>query len=87
MKNIKVIENFLKHDNNCQGSNLWNIKAGNNLNVLYNYNAKIAVFTSNKCIINKKWLHYTKTTQININKIITLCNQKAIYIEYATLCD
>lgn len=87
MKNIEVIENFLKHGIKCKGSNLQNIKASNNLNVLYNYNAKIAVFTSNKCIINKKWLHYSKTTQTHINKVKTLCKQNNISIEYATLCD
>ena len=87
MKNIEIVENFIKSGKSCKSNNLENIKVYCNLSVLYSYNAKIAVLQNSICIINKKWLHYSKTTQTHINKVKTLCKQNNIPVEYATLCD
>lgn len=93
MKNIDVLKSFISAKNTCKTQHLKNIQVNKNgtLNVLYNYNAKIAVFMFNNVnkeyyiVINKKYLHYTKTTQIIINKLIALATENIIRIEYQEL--
>lgn len=95
MKNQEVLKKFFFGCENCQNSNknLENIKVSNNINVLYNYNAKIAVLMYNKeeksyyIIINKKYLHYSKTTQKHINYIVNLCKKEYMQVIYKNLCD
>lgn len=93
MKNSDVIKSFLFGCENCKTKNLQNIKINNKNNVLYNYNAKIAykgynIFSKNYFIlINKKWLHYSKTTQTNINNIIKLAKHEEMDVEYEYLDD
>lgn len=93
MRNIDIIKSFLFGCESCKTKNLQNIKINNKNNVLYNYNAKIAykgynIFAKNYFIlINKKWLHYSKTTQTNINNIIKLAEREGIEINYEYLND
>lgn len=95
MKNQEVIKKFFYGCENCKNSskNLENIKVSDNINVLYNYNAKIAVLMYNKenknyyVIINRKYLHYTRTTQKHINYIVELCKKEYMQIIYKNLCD
>lgn len=93
MKNIDVLKSFINAKNTCKTQHLKNIQVNKNgtLNVLYNYNAKIAIFIFSNVnkeyyiIINQKYLHYTKTTQIIINKLIALATDYAIRIKYQEL--
>lgn len=95
MRNVDVIKNFFFGCKGCKNStkNLENIKVGNNINVLYNYNAKIAVLMYNKedksyyIIINKRYLHYSKTTQKHINYIVNLCKKEDMQVIYKNLYD
>lgn len=95
MRNEEVLKKFFFGCEGCKNSNknLENIKVSNNINVLYNYNAKIAVLMYNKedksyyIIINKKYLHYSKTTQKHINYIVNLCKNEYMQVIYKNLYD
>lgn len=95
MRNQEVIKKFFFGCEGCKNAskNLENIKVSNNINVLYNYKAKIAVLMYNKedksyyMIINKKYLHYSKTTQKHINYIVNLCKKEYMQVIYKNLCD
>lgn len=95
MRNHEVIKKFFYGCGNCKNSskNLENIQVSDNINVLYNYNAKIAVFMYNKedksyyIIINKRYLHYSKTTQKHINYIVNLCKKEDTQVIYKNLFD
>lgn len=95
MRNQEVLKKFFFGCENCKNSskNLENIKVSDNINVLYNYNAKIAVLMYNKedksyyIIINQKYLHYSKTTQKHINYIINLCKKEDMQVIYKNLYD
>lgn len=89
MRNKEVIYNFLLQKEECKNaSNNLEYKKGSNKNItdlLYNYNAKIACIFNNKVVINKKYLHYSKTTQTNINNIIRLADELGYNIYYALI--
>ena len=89
MRNEEVIYNFLLQKKECKNaSKNLEYKKGSNKNVtdiLYNYNVKIACIFNNKVVINSKYLHYNKTTQTNINKIIKLADDLGYKIYYALI--
>lgn len=89
MKNKEVIYNFLLQKEECKNaSNNLEYKKGNSKNltdILYNYNVKIACIFNNKVVINSKYLHYTKTTQANINNIIRMSSDLGYSVFYALI--
>lgn len=92
MKNKDVINDFCIRFLSCNSynNNLKNIREEGK-NFLINYNALIAInkFDNNKSnyivTINKKYLHYTKTTQSIINLLLRTCKEKGIEVDYKTL--
>lgn len=89
MRNKEVIYNFLLQKKECKnaGKNL-EYKKGNTKNmtdILYNYNVKIACIFNGKVVINSKYLHYTKTTQTNINNIIRMADDLGFKVFYALI--
>lgn len=89
MKNKEVIYNFLLQKEECKNANKnLEYKKGSSKNVtdfLYNYNVKIACIFNNKVVINSKYLHYSKTTQRNINNITKLANDLGYNVCYALI--
>lgn len=89
MKNKEVIYNFLLQKKECKNaSKNLEYKKGINKNmtdILYNYNVKIACIFNNKVVINSKYLHYSKTTQTNINNIIRMSTDLGYTVYYALI--
>lgn len=89
MRNKEVIYNFLLQKKQCKNaSNNLEYKKGSSKNItdiLYNYNVKIACIFNNKVVINSKYLHYSKTTQTNINNIIKLADELGYSVHYALI--
>lgn len=100
MRKLKNDSLILKFEDGGFGKNYSNnLKTYNfifknvRIQVLKQYNAILAVYVNSfynkekKLYINKKYLHYSKTTQTIINKLMKECNLFEKSIKYKVFSD
>lgn len=73
LKNNEVLDKFINGFNGSNGRNLHSVNG-----VLINYNSEIALSKGDVIYINKKYNHYSNTTQKHINYLIRNGNARLV---------